>query len=266
MTTHATAWKIRRADTTVEGYTDHDRDRTVDSQLYKTAAGYAPSAVARRSDLSADNQQVVGIIDSVDITAQNLLNGIYDGARVDMLQIDWDVQTLVRTLLVGFMGRPKVAGERYEIELHSIESELQKPIGRLVELRCQYDLGDSDCGFTLTADSSVVDSVTSARRVFVDAALAQADGYYNHGKVEWTTGSNAGLVSDVKRYLSGTDTVELFEPLPFDIEVGDGYDIFRGCDKTFATCKGTFSRNKTTGSYPHVPGEANLVAGNTDTS
>lgn len=263
MTTRCTVIKITRRDATVEGYTEHDRDLTIDSVDYLSSAGYTPFSVQRTSDISADNQEYHGLIDNDNITASDILSGRYDGARLEFILVDWSTQTKVRTLGIYIIGAVSVISGKYVADMRSIESELQKPIGRIVTLRCQYDLGDSDCGYSLSADSGEVDSVTSARRVFVDAALSQADGYYNGGKVVWTSGENTGRTMDVRRYIASTDTIELFEPMQSDIAVSDQYSIYRGCDKTIATCIGTFSNGVNFGGFPYVPGQSNLISGNT---
>ncbi len=263
MTTHAICWRVDREDATVEGYTDHDRDLLIGGLTYKRSAGFVPSAVERQTDLTTDNQQVVGVLDESNLSAGDILNGIYDGARVTITLVDWSTLAVVSTLLVGHLGKVQIAGNRYTAELSSIEAELQKPIGRVVTLKCLYDFGDSDCGYVLTPDAGQVDSVSTAKRVFVDAALAQADDYYNGGKVTWTTGANAGRTMDVKRYVAVTDTVELFEPMPDDILPGDDYDIYQGCDKTMETCTATFSNGVNFGGFPYVPGRSNLISGNT---
>lgn len=264
MTTLANCWKITRRDATVEGFTDHDRDLVISGVTYVSAAGYAPSAIERGSTLQADNQELVGVIDSDNLTAGDLLSGAYDGARVELLQVDWSTQSLVQKLLVGHLGQVKISENEYTATLKSIEAELAKPIGRTFQLRCDAELGDSRCGYTLSGDTGEVDSVSTARRVFVDAALAQADGYYDGGKLVWTSGANNGRTADVKRYIAASDTVELFEPMPDDIAIGDDYDIYRGCDKTFATCRDTFSNSLNFRGYPYIPGVSDLVSGQTD--
>lgn len=265
MTTLATCWKITRRDTVVEGYTSHDKDLTVGGVDYLSSAGYAPSAVERGSSMQADNQQVIGIIDADSLSADDLRSGIYNGARVEVLLVDWSTSTQVTKLLVGNFGSVKIEGGQYSVDMHSIEAELAKPIGRTYGLRCDAELGDTRCGYSLSADSGTVASVTTAKRVFVDTGRSEADDYYTGGKVEWLTGANAGRVMDVKRYTLGTQTIELFEPMASDISAGDTYEISRGCDKTLETCRDTFDNTVNFRGYPYIPGVSDLVAGQTET-
>ena len=265
MTTLATCWKITRRDEFVEGYTSHDKDLTVGGVTYLSSAGYAPSAIERGSSMHADNQQVVGIIDSDSLSADDLRSGIYDGARVEVLLVDWATSTQVTKLLAGHFGSVKIEGNQYSVDLQSIEGELAKPIGRTYGTRCDADLGDARCGYSLSADSGAVASVTMAKRVFVDTGRSEADGYYDGGKVIWTSGANAGRTMDVKKYTLSTQTIELFEPMASGIAASDTYDLYRGCDKTFETCRDTFSNSVNFRGFPYIPGISDLISGQTKT-
>ena len=263
MTTLCTCWKVTRRDATVLGFTDHDRDLTVGGVTYKSAVGFVPSSVDRSTELTADNQQLVGIIDSDELTAADLRNGVYTGARVDIYEVDWSAETVSRTLMVGHLGTVEISGNQYFANLISLEHELTKPATRIVSLLCDADLGDTRCGYTLTADSGTVTTVVAEKRKWTDTSLTADNAHYDGGKVVWLTGNNAGLTMDVKRYLSADDSVELYEPMPLAIQVGDTYNIFRGCDKRIATCADTFSNAANFRGFPHIPGVSDLVGGGT---
>lgn len=260
MTTLCTCWKLTRKDAAVFTFTDHDKDLTIGGVTYKSAVGFVPSAIQRTTELQADNQQFAGIIDDDSIQADELRTGKFDGARVEVIEADWSAQTLARTLYKGFLGEVEIVGKQYNVTAYSLEAELQKPIGRTIALRCDADLGDTRCGYTLSADSLTVTTVVS-RLAFIDVALSAADGHYNGGKITWLTGDNAGLTFDVKRYVASTDTVELYEPLPYSAQIGDTANIYRGCDKTFETCRDTFSNQDNFRGFNYLPGVKDLISG-----
>ena len=142
---------------------------------------------------------------------------------------------------------------------------MAKPIGRTYGTRCDADLGDARCGYSLSADSGAVASVTMAKRVFVDTGRSVADGYYDGEKVIWTSGANAGRTMDVKKYTLSTQTIELFEPMASGIAASDTYDLYRGCDKTFETCRDTSSNSVNFRGFPYIPGISDLISGQTKT-
>ena len=260
MTAIAQCWKVTRTDATVFAFTDHDVDLTVGGVLYESAIGFVPSAIERGTTLAADNQELSGLIDSDSITAADLRTGKWDGARVEIIEVDWTTETKLRTVVKGFLGQVEIADNQYSATLTSLEAELAKPVGRTVALRCDADLGDTRCGYSLSADTGSVTTVVSRLSV-QDSALTAADGHYNGGKVTFTSGGNNGLTADIKRYVAATDTVELFEPLPYDLQIGDTFNVYQGCDKTMETCRDTFSNLDNFRGFPHLPGVKDMVGG-----
>ena len=208
MTTRAQCWFVSLDDGRTFAFTDHDEDITIGPVTYLSSIGFIPSAIDRNTELSAANQQLSGIIDNDLITQSDLRSGAWDGARVDIIEVDWQTSVQLRKLMSGFLGEGSVVGLAYSVGLNRSESELQKPRGRTVKLRCDADLGDSRCGVTLTPDATTVTTVNSLLS-FDDSALVKPDGLYNSGKIEWLTGANAGTTFDVKLYTSGLNTVQM---------------------------------------------------------
>lgn len=263
MTTRSTAAKITRLDTTVEGYTDHDENLLIGGTNYLSSGGYVPSAVERNSTMDPDNQTLVGLIDNDNITKENILNGVYDGARIEVFIVDWLALTTIETILVGILGGVRISGEQYRVEIAEISDELSKSFIETTQLRCRAKLGDSRCQFTLTSTTGTVTAVTTARRVFTDTSRTEANDFFTHGKLTWTSGANNGRTMDIKKYTLGTTTVELWEPMAGDILATDTYNIFQGCDRTFATCRDTFDNTINFRGEPYIQGTTNLVSGNT---
>ena len=270
-TTLTTAWKVSRTDGVVEGFTSHDRAIDLPGLTYKPSAGYVPSAMSRSADLQPDSLRVSGVMDAVDLTREDLLAGLYLGARVELLLVEHSVPSIVDTLLVGHFGEVIVEDSAYTIELLLIENELQKSIGDAYDIRCPHILGSPACGFPLSADAGTVATVTTDFRVFTDAGRSEPDDHYTGGKVVFTSGLNSGRTMDIKRYtLSAPEkTIELFEPLPDTIAPDDTFDIYRGCDKRFVTCRDVFDNVNPDppahgfGGFPYFPGVSDLLSGQT---
>ena len=96
--------------------------------------------------------------------------------------------------------------------------------------------------------------VTTARLVFTTTGLTQADGYFSYGHVEWTTGDNADLTSEIKDYTLSGNILELQLRTPYAIEAGDEFTICPGCDKTAETCQDRFGNIAQFGGFPFIPG------------
>lgn len=100
-------------------------------------------------------------------------------------------------------------------------------------------------------DVGAVTAVNSNEN-FEDSSRTEADNYYDRGLLTFTSGNNIGKSLEIKVFES--DTFQMVLPFPYDIQVGDTYELYRGCDKTFATCRDTFDNAVNFRGEPHIPG------------
>ncbi len=107
---------------------------------------------------------------------------------------------------------------------------------------------------------------TSPRRKFTVTELTPVSGgprggfpndWFNFGAAFFEDGTNIGVSMEVRDFIegAGTQDIELFLDLPFDITVGDKGRIFPGCDKLFATCRDKFDNEENFVGEPYVPGQ-----------
>lgn len=260
VTALATLWRITRRDGVVLGFTDHDRDITVDGLLYRAAGGFTPTSVESGGDLAVDNLEIEAVLASDAIAEDDLLDGLYDGARVDVFAVAHEDPSLgVLHLRRGTIGEVRLAGQGFVAELRGLTQALARPVVQLYSAACRADLGDARCRLGLGA-WTVSGSVTAVtdRRVFSDQARGEADGWFAHGVLTWTSGANAGLGMEVKAFAGGAFT--LYLPMPRDIAVGDAYTVHAGCDRRFETCREKFGNAINFQGEPHVPGMDFLMA------
>jgi uncharacterized phage protein (TIGR02218 family) len=92
-TTVCVLWKVKRADGTILGFTNHDVDVTyndgADTVDYEALTGYTPSAVESGSDLGTDNLQVTAFLDAEAITEADLRAGLYNYADIQMRLVNY---------------------------------------------------------------------------------------------------------------------------------------------------------------------------------
>ena len=252
---------ITRRDAMVYRYTMHDRDLIVGGNLYKSLVGVTPTNIERDTTLQANNMALELLINDAEIAELELRSGRFAGARFLLQEVDYTDPDAAppRTLLLGFLGQTQISGKQARCDVMELEHELSTTIGRTIQLRCDADLGDARCKFALTPVAVTVTTGGSAL-TFTDSGLVSTDEHFSGGRVDWLTGANAGIVSDVKQSLSGT-TFALWEPLPYPIQVGDTAQAYRGCDKTFETCRDVFSNAVNFRGFPYVPSLNDLVSG-----
>ncbi|MGB4101339.1 MAG: DUF2163 domain-containing protein [Alphaproteobacteria bacterium] len=248
--------KITRTDGVVRAFTNHDRDLVVGGVTYKADGAFNPSALVSDDKLATDNLAMTGILNSTDVTEADLDAGRYDHARVDVYIVNWaDLSQGVMQLRRGWLGEVTLQATHYMAELRGLHDLLQREWGDYYTAECRHDLGDARCGIALgvlTVSGSVTAAADAAH--CIDTARGEADGWFNYGKLQWTSGANSGLAVEVKQWDAVTRQFTLWLPMPQPIAVGDAYTVIAGCDKRYATCKSKFSNLIRFGGFPHMPG------------
>lgn len=267
-------WRIERTDGVVLRFTEHDHDLVVGGETFVSTASFDPSAIKVNADLSVSDMDVQGAFDSSHITAEDLLAGRYNGASFWVAECLWnnvaagkDVQKF------GWLGNVKEVGGRFVAELLGPERILNRNILRTYTPACAWTFGDARCGVDLSTytQSGVVGAVTN-RRVFDVSGIAVPSGeeadWFTFGKITFSGSgvSNDGLSMEVKDF--DGSTIELMLPMPFEVSIGDTFDIVAGCNKSLGACRFRFDNVVNFGGFPHAPQSDDVTKGivNTEVS
>ena len=83
-----------------------------------------------------------------------------------------------------------------------------------------------------------------------------AIGWFERGRVVFTSGANAGRAGIVRshRRIENAVVVELWTAMTGPIGPGDSFSITAGCDKRFETCRDKFANALNFRGFPHMPG------------
>ena len=270
-TTLCTCWKLVRRDGTVLGFTDHDRDVTFDSLVFKAATGMTGSSSRNSIGLNIDTTEGLGFLDSDSITEEDIRKKLYDHAQVAVYRVDWKDVTKRLEVFTGYLGQVTRTRNTYRAEVSSLSAALSQAIGRVYQKTCDVDLFSPKCGKHVTDStdyqkSSVVGTPLS-RRLFeiVDPLiLGFGTDWFTGGKLTWLTGANAGVSIEVRSWQLSTDeafaTVDLWEGMTDSIVAGDTFTIQVGCDKSVETCKAKFDNVINFRGFPRMPGQDAVVA------
>ena len=82
----------------------------------------------------------------------------------------------------------------------------------------------------------------------------EVDDWFNLGLFTWTSGNNNGISMEVKDFVSSTGEFTIYQKMPFDVQVGDNYMVFRGCDLLLSTCRDVFDNVDNFRGEPYIPG------------
>lgn len=253
-------WEITRTDGVVLRFTEHNRDLVIGGETYRATASFDPSTIKAGADMSVGDLDVQGAFDTEYVTAEDLLAGRYWGASFFVAEVLWDdLAAGTDVLKTGWIGTVREIGGKFLAELLDLNARLQQTIGEVYSQACRATLGDSRCGVVLSSYAGTVVAATS-RRVFSQTiASAQYEGFFQFGRLTWTSGANDGLSMDVQAH--DGDTVSLFLPMPFDVTAGDTFTMVGGCDKSLAMCRGRWNNVLNFRGEPHAPVNDDLIRG-----
>jgi uncharacterized phage protein (TIGR02218 family) len=142
-TTLATCWKVTRRDGSIFGFTDFDKDLTVESLLYQARSGYTRSAIHTIANLAVDNLDIESAIDSETLSAADLRAGVWDGATVEIFLVNWANLANGKIILKrGTIGEVELKDTVFRAELRGLSQALSQQIVELYTPDCRADLGD----------------------------------------------------------------------------------------------------------------------------
>lgn len=255
------------------GFTDHDKDIVYDKVTFQGNTGYTPTATTNSGDLSVDNLDIYGLIDSDTITDQDVLAGKYDYCRLWLFLLDYtNLAAAEATIKYGRIGEVSMQRDLFSAEFRGIAQALDQDTITHYMPSCFATLGDAKCGVDIhgTAAFNHTGAITNVvdQRTFEDTSLTggeEADRYWQGGVLRWLTGNNAGREMEIKSNLaadpasSNNPTVTMLEPEYGALQVGDTYYMTRGCDKSLATCRDVFANTINYRGFPHLPGLSEML-------
>lgn len=265
VTTLCICWIVRRRDDVVLGFTDHDVDLTIEGVTCKAGSGLSASEMTSRSNLAIDGGEISGALSDESLTESDLAAGLFDAAAIEAWLVDWSDPSLRMLGLKGTIGEVKREGDAFSAEVRGLTDALARESGRLYTLNCGADLGDHRCKVDLASASfrgtGIVIAVESVGSFTVSGLAGFGDGFFTAGRLQWSTGANAGRAMDVKLHQSsgGVVRITLWQAMAEAIANGDAFQVTAGCDKRFSTCRERFGNAVNFRGFPHIPGNDFLV-------
>ncbi len=261
-----TAWIVTRRDGARLGFTDHDRDLTVQGVACAAASGWTAGTVEAELGYSPGTAAAAGALDSAALTEADIARGLYDAAAIEAWRVEWSEPELCVLLWAGAISRLVRQGLGFTAEIEGPLAALDQVVGRTYGRLCDAQLGDGRCRADVSGGAfngaGVVVAVEDNRRLTVSGPEAFAPAWFLWGQVTFTSGANAGATALAAAHDIGAGGVVLTlleRPLAL-VAPGDGFTVRAGCDKQFETCAAKFSNTLNFQGFPHIPGDDFLMA------
>lgn len=247
-------WKVTRADGQVFGFTDNSSDLPYLGTTYLASTGHAPSNIHSTADLSVDNLEVESVLNSTTITDADIAAGLWDNALVEIMVVNYmSLADGHMTLRKGTIGNIKTGRTSFVAELRGMTQPLQQTIGRSYKSGCDVLLGSTKCGVDLvpfTETGFATDVVD--KRTFLDLAHVNANGYFDGGLIEWSSGANDTLRMEIKKselaYTTVNSIIDITKEATALVTIGTPpVPFLNGDTVTFSDCAGMTQINGLSG-------------------
>ena len=254
-TTLAQIWRVMRRDGVVFGFSNHDSTLSVGGLDYLPASARG-GALEKSLGLNVDSASVGGALSSDVIDEDELANGVWDGARVDVELVDWrDVSQRVH-MFRGQIGEVRRGALGFEAELRGMQASLNTQTGCVYSRYCDADVGDARCGVDLETSAfkgaGAIVEVSGARLFRVSGLDVYSADWFTRGLLNW----DAGGASEVLAHRVNASGVwlELIDAPGAGLTIGETFIVRAGCEKSSATCLSKFANIGNFRGFPHMPG------------
>jgi len=186
--------------------------------------------------------------------------GIFDGADFLLSRAFMTTYGVVQTGCAPIMFRGRIAEIDFDrtiitLTVNDYRELFNQQLPRnLFQAGCMNTLGDASCTVNL-ASFSDTGTVSGVGNTYLQATMSDPTGFFDHGKIVFTSGQLNGLTWGVSDYTMGTPS--LFHPIaPFPIlpQIGDTFTAYAGCDRTTGSGGCTkFSNIANFRGFPYIP-------------
>lgn len=247
----AFCWRIERRDGGGLALTSHDQPLEVDGALYEPAPGMTPHAMKSATGLQGGDADVSGALTADALSRRDMALGLWDGASVRMIAVDWEAPDAEQLALVhGELGEIRTKDGAFEASLLGPLAKLNRPANPEASPSCRASFGGPQCQIDLAGrqlEAIVTGEVGTV--LTLDRTLGQE---YRFGRLVYLGGDNRGRETAILS-VNGNDVTVRDVPRGA-IEAGARVRLTQGCDKLLATCRDRFANAVNFRGEPHLPG------------
>jgi len=241
LTRYTSLWTITKGASVIRAAaTPRPLVYTFDGFTYQ-AAPLLQSKFDEQLDIKQANEmELVISLTDVGVTEQDLYAGKWDRARLLVQFIDYEnlAAAPVRKWR-GVFAKTGVVNERLaKGEFHSLSSLFRNSIGRVYQKNCrvtEYGAGRCLRNLTTSGDTHTGTVTAVSDNGQFELSVVQANAYFTHGTILFTSGPNVGLPKRVIKDQTGAGVI-LHDEFPYTVAVGNAFTAVRGCDRTLVTC------------------------------
>jgi len=251
------------------GFTEHDEEIIIDGLKY-TAKSAEASVIEQNSNCTADGMTIDGFIRSDMLSAQDILNGLYDYADVYVFLYDYETGAKYNCKK-GKLSKIHIQDDVFKAEIRGLASYLENNIEDIYSPTCRAKFCDRRCKVAKSRfkmSSLSITALYNRKTIYCEGipqllqSMSQQEGLQEeelrevmaNGYVELADNSLCEIQS-----FSLEGTIELYLNSLCTLDTSSLIHIYGGCDKKFQTCRQIFGNGTNFRGEPCIPTLTDIV-------
>jgi uncharacterized phage protein (TIGR02218 family) len=271
--TFCRCWIITRSDNFKLGFTNHDRQLTINGVNCTPTIAFESTSTTKTAELNVDNIETKSITNDFYVDETDIRRGLYDDAIVDIYLYDWLSDTIVSQSFNGYfgdyvLGYLPTGSRTYQFQTIGSTEKLNNSVSKKTTSLCRHQFlsqGTSGHACNRVIDSNVrvsavLTGVINTHVLQVGFGLDNWSGY-KYGELKFANGNFSQRAFYIEEAQGLNITIS--ENLPYSPDIGCDVILTRHCDKSLAACR-DYDNLPNYGAFPKLPG-IDIVASNPTT-
>lgn len=234
-------------------------DVKISGQTYY--AGYDFTGIELGTTFTPSSIDLKSFVGFAGATEAMLMSGVFDNARVYVFATDWNNPIVdYEPITKAIFGKINMEDRKYTAEWMTLIDLTNQTVGYTFSIQCQHEFGGQEpygCGVDAVAlrVTGTIEAV-NPQTEFYDSARTGVANYFVWGKMWMTSGPNVGIPPKTVKG-SEDEYWQIYDPFPYEVEVGDTYMLEPGCLKFLGACVAHNNVARRLG-FDFVPGDSIL--------
>lgn len=272
------AVRIEAVDGSIARFVQYPHDLEIDGNTYRAQSGYEFTGMSATSSTSPTVIDMRGLLSETTgyLSRDEVMSRVWDNARAYLFATSWAAPVEDEEPLGKFiLGKADIKDDKFTFELMGLIDVANQKTGFTYGALCRWSVFDqsldgdvipwerSRCTGPRAApdgpdidDFKVTGTITHVtdRNTFRDSARTEAADWFGAGAIRFTTGANAGLLSEEIKSYALDGTIEIYQALHYQPQVGDAYEMIPGCrGRRTEDCIDKFDNAVNFGGFDRVP-------------
>lgn len=232
-------------------FCDAEENVKIDGLEYIADPTFFRSASEKGLSGKGSNIELSGIISASEICYEDVKNGLYQNALVEVFLYNKGTSSRMTTTFYGYISRIDFSDDRLTAQLRDFATSLGNKFGDIYSPQCRVELGSAKCGVNLEDHRFEVriEKILSPTKLQISRKFVS--NYLKYARFKVVKEPEKSSVQHIDS--NAGKVITLLKPFEFPLDGIIDAEITIGCDKTIETCSARFCNAINFRGEPFVP-------------